>query len=350
MLYSVLENEEMCYVSIHAECALHTNSNDFLPEESLDEARKNQGFYCDRVNSFILQNIAIYKCEDKDLCLDFSRIDEFYEKGAPGFYTYLKESFYSKGRAVYFLNLKKDLYDPKEIMGDVQKIAEDTETISFCYSESSVVKSYEELISTQKKLFAEKFERLVVKSTDTCDDVPHRSVPVYLSKYVNLKKMVDTDVRMLRYAIYVLACKMVAQKIISEDYNLNRDVSLFFQTLNGGYVATQLAELFGVDMVFLDHLGPKKTVHRKSFEKYIKDNSKYIVVADVICLGGEIGRARTIIEYLGGRVLSEICLVDIRTVQSTSIENRISLYTVSNDCNKIQYMIKTDLCELCGKG
>ena len=42
-------------------------------------------------------------------------------------------------------------------------------------------------------------------------------------------------------------------------------------------------------------------------------------------------------------------LVDIKTIQSERLTSRISLYTVSNKCNKIGYTIRTDLCDMCGK-
>lgn len=88
----------------------------------------------------------------------------------------------------------------------------------------------------------------------------------------------------------------------------------------------------------------------ETFRKSIRDNRNYIIVSDVICLGGEVGRARTIIEYCGGKILGEICLVDIKTIKNRDVANRISLYTVSNECNKIGYTIKTDLCDVCREG
>lgn len=209
--------------------------------------------------------------------------------------------------------------------------------------------SYAELVKKRCELYDEKLEQIIQEVTEDNTSKYHASVPVYLTRYINVKKLVELKPEFFRYLIYELANKMIEQNIVSMNPMENANCNFFFHTINGGYIATQLAELFQMDMVYLDHLGPIESVHRKHFEKSIRDNQNYIIISDVICMGGEVGRARTIIEYCGGRVRGEVCIVDIKTVREEVLNKRVSLYNVSNKHNSIGYMIRTDMCDWCGK-
>lgn len=346
MIYSLLADESMYFISMHAECALHVYSSEFLDKDIISDARKMRGIYCKKINADVLKNIYEYEYEEKDICIDFSRIEEISDNNIVGLVSYIKKRFCSQNKSVYFLNLDKKIYDKMNI-DDVFHIIEQSENaLSGSIGKVKNALICEDLMKKKRILYNNKFETMIIDATDECKK-EHTSVPVYLSKYVNLKKMMESNSRLLRLAIYDLALKMIDNGIVSKNPQDNGNISLFFHTINGGYIATQLAELLYVDLVYLDHLGPIESVHRKHFEKSIHDNRNYIIVSDVICLGGEIGRARTIVEYCGGKVLGEICLVDIKTIQSERLANRTSLYTVSNEYNKIGYTIRTDLCKMC---
>lgn len=349
MIYSLLTDENTYYVNIHAECALHIYSSEFFCKDMISDARKIKGIYSKKVNADILKNLYEYSYEEKDICIDFARIEEISDNNLVGFISFIKKKFCSQNKTVYFLNLSRKIYNNMNIEGKFKVFYESEELVSVKIGNEKNTLPYKKLIECQRKLFDEKLEKMIIDATDECTNSQHTSVPVYLSQYINLKKMVESNSRFLRLSVYYLALRMIEKGIASNNSLENNNVSLFFHTINGGYIATQLAELFHVDLVYLDHLGPIESVHRKHFEKSICDNRNYIIVSDVICLGGEIGRARTIIEYCGGKVLGEICLVDIKTIQSERLSKRISLYTVSNKCNKIGYTIRTDLCDMCGK-
>lgn len=349
MIYSLLADENMYFINLHAECALHTYSSEFFDEDIILETRKIKGIYCNKVNADILKNIYNYNYEEKDICIDFVNIEEISENNLMGFVNFIKKRFCSQNKIVYFLNLNKKLYDSMNIDDIFQVIEQEDSVIFGKIGNRRNQMSYQNLKEYQQRLFNIKLEKMIFDATEECSNSQHKSVPVYLSRYINLKKMVESNSRFLRLAIYYLALKMIKTGIVSCNLLENNNCSLFFHTINGGYIATQLAELFHIDLVYLDHLGPIESVHRKHFEKSICDNRKYIIVSDVICLGGEVGRARTIIEYCGGEIIGEISLVDIRTVKSEMTTKRVSLYTVSNECNKIDYTIRTDLCDMCRK-
>lgn len=352
MLYSLLADEDIYFINLHAECALHTYSSEFYQYDIMLDARRTKGIYCKKVNANIFENIYEYDYEEKDICIDFSGIEEISKNNLVGFVSKIKKKICSKNQMVYFLILRKEIYEETGMENFLQINNDNNGNIFAKMGNAKGTYTYSQLIMRKEKVFKERLEKMILESTDECTETQHQhtSVPVYLSHYINLKKMVEAKSRLLRLAIYYLALSMIDAGIMSNNPLDNSNISFFFHTINGGYIATQLAELFHIDLVYLDHLGPIESVHRKHFEKSIRDNRNYIIVSDVICLGGEVGRARTIIEYCGGKILGEICLVDIKTIKNRDVANRISLYTVSNECNKIGYTIKTDLCDVCREG
>ena len=315
MLYSLLADEDIYFINLHAECALHTYSSEFYQYDIMLDARRTKGIYCKKVNANIFENIYEYDYEEKEICIDFSGIEEISKNNLEGFVSKIKKKICSKNQMVYFLNLRKEIYEETGMENFLQINNDNNGNIFAKMGNAKGTYTYSQLIMRKEKVFKERLEKMILESTDECTETQHQhtSVPVYLSHYINLKKMVEAKSRLLRLAIYYLALSMI-------------------------------------DLVYLDHLGPIESVHRKHFEKSIRDNRNYIIVSDVICLGGEVGRARTIIEYCGGKILGEICLVDIKTIKNRDVANRISLYTVSNECNKIGYTIKTDLCDVCREG
>lgn len=348
MIYSLLADENMCFVSLHAECALHTYSSEFFQADIISDARKTKGIYCRKINADVLKSIYDQGYEGKNICVDFAKIEEISDNNLVGFISFIKKRFCSQNKAAYFLNLDKKICDKMQEKDAFQVIDQSEEAVFGKIGNAKSLDTYKDLTERRRKLFDEKLEKMIIDSTDDITASPHTSVPVYLSKYINLKKMMESDARMLRLSIYYLALRMIDRGIASNSPSGNHNLSLFFHTMSGGYIAAQLAELFHVNLVYLDHLGPIESVHRKHFEQDIHDGRDYVIVSDVICLGGEIGRARTIIEYCGGKVLGETSIVDVQSVQSERLNSRTSLYTISKECNKVGYTIRTELCDTCG--
>lgn len=350
MLYSLMVDKSMYFISLHAECALHTYSSEFFHSEILSEARKLKGIYCKKVNADILENIYSYKYGKKDICIDFNRIEEMTENNFWSLINFVKMRFCSVNRCAYLLNVHKKIFEKMDLSDIFQRIRETEKTVSWKIGEGRRNVTYDLLNQKQESLLNERIENMVDVATEENHEKRHASVPVYLSKYINVKKMAVSDPEMARLSVYCLALKMIESGIVKDNPTENEDIRLFFHTINGGFIAVQLAELFHMDFVYLDHLGPIEDFHRKHFEKDIQDSWKYVIVSDVICLGGEVGRAGTIIEYNGGMVLGTVCLVDIETVDGESRYKRASLYTVTSEHNKVEYTIETKLCDICKRG
>lgn len=348
MIYSLLKDNDTCYISLHAESALHSNSNSFITDELKTDVHEIKGIYSKSINATVLEEIYSYPFDDKNICIDFDKIEDISENSLNRFVNKISSNC-SREIGVYFINISSKICEKIDEKIHYERIhsSEDIESIFFG-NENIKKKDYAELQNQFEILFKKKLGNIIKRATEKKEEV-HASIPVYLDKYVNFKKMVTDDTSFIRFSIYKLALKLIQEGIFLNDYSANKDKRFFFHTLNGGYIATQLAELFNLNMMYLDHLGPIETVHRKHFEKNIQDNINYVIVSDVICLGGEVGRAKTIIEYCGGSVCAEVCLLDIKTIQEEYLNNKISLYTISKNSNDINYTIKTDFCSQCQK-
>ena len=111
MLYSLLADEDIYFINLHAECALHTYSSEFYQYDIMLDARRTKGIYCKKVNANIFENIYEYDYEEKDICIDFSGIEEISKNNLVGFVSKIKKKICSKNQMVYFLNLRKEIYE-----------------------------------------------------------------------------------------------------------------------------------------------------------------------------------------------------------------------------------------------
>lgn len=146
---------------------------------------------------------------------------------------------------------------------------------------------------------------------------------------------------------YMLALKLYQNhryKTIIDDNS--KTISLLCHTLNGSCIATVLAKLLNLNIVFIDHLGPHNKITKMKFEDNYKKAENYIVVVDFICQGNEIVRAENIVEFTGGNILGyvsfiqlEIAKLRIRDITETVV--RVSTHDAKN---KLKYTLKTDLC------
>lgn len=343
---------------MHAEVALHSTTTDFYEADVnvMSQIRTAQGIYGKKVNADVLKYISSYHWEDKHLYIDFDGINEISYNNVLFLVENIVKKFCVKEKCVFLCNVCNEIKAQIEKAGDNIPVIYnhlsdlDKYDIQISYkNESKFLLDCSGMKNDYNKLFDKRIEDIILDCSETMkkNDNRHASVPVYLSKYINVKKMITKNNMFIRFCMYQLGRKMIEKNILSDMYSKNSGISLFFHTMNGGYIATQLALLFNLNMVFLDHLGPCGSLHRKHFEKSIVDNEKYVIVSDVVCLGGELSRAKTIIEYCGGKVIGEVCIADIKTITTDSEILRTTLYSVSKDNNKLKYLIKTELCENC---
>ena len=99
-------------------------------------------------------------------------------------------------------------------------------------------------------------------------------------------------------------------------------------------------------MVFLNHLGPKKKLYRELHKEQLLADREYLIISDVVCLGAEIERAKTLIEHAGGKLKGILSVVFVEVVsERPKTENeieKVALLTLTKKYNPIKYKIKTD--------
>jgi hypothetical protein len=197
----------------------------------------------------------------------------------------------------------------------------------------------------EKKLI----ERMVDSSSKYIDDRSDEpdnqyshSSNVNLPKYINLKAFIE-EKEISFLGLYLLYKKAIQSGLFKDE----NPPLLFFSSMAGSYLASIISKLANVDMVFLNHLGPKQKLYRELHKEQMLADRDYLIISDVVCLGSEIERAKTLIEHAGGKLIGILSVVSVEVVANCLDKNTISLLTLTKDNNTtIEYQIITDFPEI----
>lgn len=354
MLYSMLRNKNYMYLCIHAEEALRIPSQTFRNDFSQNDSEYNntRGIYTTTLSAITIDEIKNEKIE-QNFIVDFKNIRDIGMNNLISFRDVINRLIASN-KYVILINLCneltrlfEDVLNNKQIPFD--KIIQPENGYSICINtkKRKLFQNYEEIQKGIDELHEDEIRRVVENCSDDNESRCHTSSPVYLDRYIDVKQMINSSNRIFHYFIYLLAQKMINKGIIAQSYEQNQNKLLFFHNMNGSYIATLLCLLTRINMVYLDHLGPVTAVHRKNFQNSINDKYEYIIISDIVCMGSEIGRAQTIIEYNGGQYIGNVCVADVETVVSDVDKRRISLTTIKASCNYVKYTIRTEFCNNC---
>jgi hypothetical protein len=120
---------------------------------------------------------------------------------------------------------------------------------------------------------------------------------------------------------------------------------LFCQTLNSSFIGSMLADLLGVDMYLVDHLGPVNKIYTNKLHSDLDTSCNYIVISDVLCLGTEVKNAKSIIEFLGAKYLGNVSFLRIESRKEADIDFKDIefFYRIDKTYNPVNYRIITDL-------
>lgn len=204
----------------------------------------------------------------------------------------------------------------------------------------------EEIFSKYTKKLIEKMEdpssNYIDDRSDKLEKQFSHSSNVNLPKYINIKAFIEEK------GISYLGLYLLIKK--AEQMNLfrNKDSQplLFFSSMAGAYLASILSKLADVNMVFLNHLGPKQKLYRELHKEQLLADRDYLIISDVVCLGAEIERAKTLIEYAGGKLKGILSVVSVEVVSNCLDQKTISLLTLKRENNTIKYQIITDFPEI----
>lgn len=344
MLYSIIEAEGNFYIEIHAEEALRK-------EIRKDGPAEYQGYYTKSLSSQVLNEIWNYFYNRDNICiiLDFDKIDTYTTNAN----TLLKKIILrcvANNSEVILVNVNSELlllFENDSLLDGVVRALEKETTLVSLNVKNELIDDLN-LEDFKQTYFNRRLEAALINMTVTTNEhEEYTSTPVLLSKYIDVKKFLVEDAAFSRYCIYKLVDNLVSSRVVSKKYNQNRDITIFFHTLNGALIGVIVADLLGLKTIFLDHLGPINRVYKRDFESKISKNHKYLVVSDVICLQSEISRAQNIIVYNSGHYTGSCSLFYINT--NNRMNDNICLYEINETNNVIEYTIMTSLCSRCNR-
>lgn len=343
-----MSNDNYIYVNMHAESALDFQ-DDFQEIENVKEARNSQrGIYTNSVSALIPYELMKLEA-DKDLVLDMIWITDITVNNLLELMKVIQK-FLACERSIHILHLDNDTescIQEKCVQKGYYVMKEDF-VLHISTNSNVTYASCTTYVEEIDNMFTKKLRKsLKACIDDRGDQAIHPSGAVYLKKYINMKRMlIEGNEAFLCYCIYKIAVSLVNENIIEMDCAKNRDISLFFHTINGAYIGGVLSALLQMNFIYLDHLGPINAIRKQNFENNIRMAKRYIVVADVICTTSEIGRAETLIEFNGGSVLCRVCFADVKTVLKQD-RKQISCININAENNFLDYTIQTELCKNC---
>lgn len=152
---------------------------------------------------------------------------------------------------------------------------------------------------------------------------------VYVNCYLNVKRI------FLRMDVLTLTINqlkvMILQHFQSEDI---RNVCLLGVSNNGIILSRILAYAMHMKVVSINHIGPKYCLN---YDNHVMDqykNQKYILVSDVICLGGEYRMTKGIISVLNSQLLGAVGIVKIREVFRAEEDDPNHIYAIIDNINE----------------
>lgn len=153
---------------------------------------------------------------------------------------------------------------------------------------------------------------------------------VFVNCYLNVKRLfLNIDVLIM----VVNQLKAIIQnKFLKEEEK--SDICLLGVSNNGIILSRILAYVMQVKVKSINHVGPKYCLDydNTSAEQY--KNQKFILVSDVICLGGEYRMAKGMIGVLNSELLGAVGIVKIRDVYRGD-ENKFNpIYAIIDNINE----------------
>lgn len=356
MICSYLKNNDVGFICLHAEQAYTHISESALNSIELETSRGS-----DRAPDYlgaaihtkeltittIVKLKKYFNCLNVDLpkyiLLDFESIS-FIQKNLKTPLKELSVFLNEKNSEMILLNISKEIQSSDGIsdlkyLEEYKVLNQDSEEQFDNLSYDSIQKIRNELIIKKKG------EKLISSFEEQDPPYLHESSSVYLTQYFNFKKFIGED-HFVYYCLYKLALKMLEQNNFhSWAITPYSKVALFCQTLNSSFIGSILADLLGVDIYLVDHLGPINKIYTSKLHSELNIKYSYIVISDVLCLGTEVKNSKSIIEFFGARYLGNVAFLRLESRKEKDIDFKDIefFYRINKDYNPVNYKIITDL-------
>lgn len=348
-LFSAITKNSIIYISLHCE-QVYQNFGFY---ESNMPSDSNHGIFVTELKIDTIERVR--KSIEADLhnfssiVLDFNGINE--SRNASSEFDLILIFATEKKISLSLLRVCEKLYSDLKLklfkQKNIKNIKEqDTEfyTDIFYRCDEVSTQDYDSYIqSLYEDAFVKRLkgnDGYLEKNTKSYSD----SSNVYLPKYINIKHFIEE--RTLTYlGLYLLCKKAISQNLIKE-YNKRTEVKktlLFFQSLNGAFIASIISKLALLDMAYIDHIGPINKIYRTILRNNFDDQNHYLIISDVICMGTEIEIAKSLIQYENSIVIGNITIVKIEAIKGKKELETCSLFKLTKENNnETNYIIETE--------
>jgi orotate phosphoribosyltransferase len=155
---------------------------------------------------------------------------------------------------------------------------------------------------------------------------------VYVNKYINVKSL------FLDKKYMMLVIKDLTDLVKRSFKGDMTELVLLGVSNNGIILANLLSYELKIPVQSLNRLGPVYCLDKRVDRNNQFSNKKYVLVSDVICMGGEYRMAQGIIDILGSTLLGGVCVVQIREVYRNDGEQKkeSNVFALLNDINGIK--------------
>ena len=356
MIYSYLHNTDFGFICLHSEQAYtHISESALNSVEigTLNNSDDRPDYIGAAIHTEELTVTTIVKLKEyfmllndsfpKYMLLDFNSIS-FVQKNLKTPLKELSECLKEKNSEIILLNLSGEIVssDGKSEL----KYFEDYIILNKDFEERLCDLTYDLILEVGENLFkSNKEEKLISSFEEQNPPYLHESSSVYLSQYFNFKKYIVED-HFIYYCLYKLALKMLEQND-SHSWAITpySKTALFCQTLNSSFIGSVLADLLGIDIYLVDHLGPINKIYTSKLHSELNVDYSYIVISDVLCLGTEVKNSKSIIEFLGARYLGNVSFLRIESRKEEDIDFKDIefFHRINKAYNPVNYRIITDL-------
>lgn len=337
MIYSLLNKDGIKYISLHAE-QVFQNFQNFDSQLGYFTSELTVG----TVNQLAddLQNLDI-----NTIVIDFSLLEDVHNCHAE--FRMIIDYFLDKNIEFSLIRISSTLYSKlnMHLLKLIENINETAECGLFVVSykfDSNRIGVLEGFDSKIYSIYSNELqERIKTKYLVPNDKKYSDSSKVELPKYINIKLYIE-DKDISYYGLYLLCKKSINNGYIP-NLNQSKRPIVFFQSIQGAYLASIFSKIGVLDMAYLDHIGPVNHIYRTILNSSIKSQRDYILISDVICMGTEIQIAKNIIEYEDSKVIANISIVNVMVIDKLPKIPVLSLFELNKENNKdIGYEINTN--------
>lgn len=331
MIISKLINQDYIYINLHAEQVITANY--------LESSR--EGINVRELNLTTVQNVMADLQENKEvlpkiLVLDFSLL-AFIQPNIKSNFIELKKTY-----DLIFVNIEAKIIEDIgfDSITNPNNILEGSIFRKFFFFEENKAEVVGLRID-EESLFTESFKEILKKYKVQDKNLRHTSSFVYISSYIDIKKIITYERNLMLFAIYKLALKISSEYIQT---NEGSSVKLVCQSLNGAFITSILSTYLNLDVVIFDKIGPINKLYSR-LNKVIEEDAKYVVISDLVCLGTEVKIVKNLIQFLGGKYLGSISLIKVETLKTIKKEDMTTaIFSINRKNNKeLGYSINTNL-------